>query len=623
MKYIGIDIEAIGLKPFEGTIWMLSITEVGKPPRLYHDCYGFKKLPAAEKKMLADDNICKIIHSSQYDSPYIELVLGVKIRNIWDSELCETVIQGLRISVKKKNVDPNSADGRLLRRHGTALQYVLPRYGFPEPDKSTREGFIDRPLGKKFTAKEIKYAKDDTIYLPKIQKMQEAVMTRDGLLPVGRLENGVSERYHDMKVRGIGFDSDIWREVYEANSLEFKRRMAKLPKDVNNWNSPAQVKDFFRKKGIMIPSFDDLDKVYLASRNKTLGDFIATRELSKSVTAYGANWFEEDFIDSDGRIRCDVTQIINTGRNAMSKPNLQQLPGSGNNDPLRLKVLELVTGDKKKKPQHRRAFVPAPGNVFVIGDFSGQEIGVMAAASGEELWINALLRGDDVHGLTASIVDPADWRNAAERGCCFPKKCKCPGHQKLREPAKIQNFRLAYGGGVESFGEYMGWDSIRASKYIGMHKRAIPTLTRYLYANGEEAKSTGIAYSADPYRRRIVLMGQESWQVRNQGMNYPIQSAGANMLKLAMMSLPWKFPIVLVIHDEIICEVPKAMAKETAMALKAVMEKAASYITSIKGLIRVEPKVQMNIMKDLPESKNGKKTKITDIYGGEFSYIAA
>jgi DNA polymerase I-like protein with 3'-5' exonuclease and polymerase domains len=204
----------------------------------------------------------------------------------------------------------------------------------------------------------------------------------------------------------------------------------------------------------------------------------------------------------------------------------------------------------------------------------------------------------------------------------FPKKCKCPGHQKLREPAKIQNFRLAYGGGVESFAEFMGWETINASRYIGMHKRAIPTLDKYLNMNGRDAQATGIAFSADPYRRRLVLQGQESWQIRNQGMNYPIQSAGANMLKLAMMSLPWQYPIVLVIHDEIICEVPKAMAKETAHALKAVMEKAADYITGIKGLIRVEPKIQMNIMKDLPDSKNGKKTKITDIYGGEFSFAA-
>lgn len=618
MKYVAVDIESKNLKPFGGVVWMLSITEPGKKPIVYHDCYGFKKLPAPIKKMFIDESICKIIHSSQFDVPYVELVLGTKIRNLWDSELCETVILGIKPKIKRKNINAGSADDRLLRKYGTALKYVLPRYGFPEPDKSIREAFIDRPTGKPFTKKEITYAEDDTKYLPKIQQAQEAILTRDSLMEVALMENKVSERYHDMKVRGIGFDARIWRDIYLNNLKEYSSRMSRLPRDVRNWNSPAQVKEYFKRKGIFIPTFDDLDKIYLATRNKTLGDFINTRELSKSISTYGINWFEEDFIDEDGRVRCDVTQIINTGRNSMSNPNLQQLPGNGNNDPLRLKVLELVTGDKKKLPQHRRAFVPAPGNVFVIGDFSGQEIGVMAAASGEELWINALLRGDDVHGLTASIVDSTSWRDAALKDCTFPKKCDCPEHKKLREPAKIQNFRLAYGGGVESFADYMGWDKIAASKYIGMHKRAIPTLTRYLDMNGKDAMSTGISFSADPYRRRRVLSGEEPWQIKNQGMNNPIQSAGANMLKLAMMSLPWKYPIVLVIHDEIICEVPKAMAKETALALKAVMEKAADYITGIKGLVRVEPKIQMNIMKDLPKTKH-----ITQIVGGEHCYLAA
>jgi DNA polymerase I-like protein with 3'-5' exonuclease and polymerase domains len=612
MKYAAIDIEAIGLKPYGGVIWMLSITlPEGKKfkTEVIEDCNGITKLPPHILKILKDENICKVIHSSQYDCPYIELVLGIKIKNIWDTELVQTVINGIRISIKKKNIVPGSTEHELLQRYGTALKWLLPLYGFKEPDKSIRENFIDRPKGKPFTKAEINYAADDTRHLIKIQQAQEHILKREGLLEVALLENKAAERYHDMKVRGIGFDSKIWREVYNENLKEYKLRMAKLPKDVSNWNSPAQVKEYFKRKGIYIETFEDLDKVYLATRNKVLGDFIATRELSKSVSAYGLNWFEEGFIDGDGRIRCDITQIINTGRNAMANPNLQQLPGSGNSDPMRLKVLELVTGGKKKKPQHRRAFVPAPGHCFVRCDFSGQEIGIMAAASGEELWINALLRGEDVHGLTASIVDPTAWAKARLKDCTFPKKCKCPEHKKLREPAKINNFMLAYGGGPQKFAEFTGTDLVAASAYVGAHKRVIPTLTNYLKRNGSDGMATGVSYSASPYRRRRSLMAEESWQIRNQAMNNPIQSAGADMLKLALISIPWDIAVVLVIHDEIICEVPIAQALKSAKVLKTVMEKSADYITGIKGLIKVEPAIQMNIMKDLPEAHSIKEIK--------------
>lgn len=599
MKYIGVDIESVNLNPYGGIIWMLSITE-GNKTKVYHDCYGMKSVPADVKKKLMDESYCKIIHSSQFDAPYIEMNLGIKIRNIWDTELCETVILGVKPNIKKKaeNIKPGSAEDKILQRYGASLAYTLPRYGFPKPNKSIREAFIDRPVGKKFTKQEIEYAEDDTKYLPKLQKAQEYLLTRDNLLEVALLENKVAERYHDMKVRGIGFDGKIWREVYAQTVKDYKERISKLPRTVSNWNSPAQVKAYFKSQGILIPTFDDLDKVYLQTRNKTLGDFIATREYTTAISRYGLNWFDKGFIDPDGRVRCNITQIINTGRNSMSEPNLQQLPGSGNNDPLRLKVLELVTGGSKKMPQHRRAFVPKKGHVFVIGDFSGQEIGVMAAASGEDLWINALLRGEDVHGLTASIINPSEWASGKEKGCTFPKKCKCKGHKKLREPAKINNFMLAYGGGPQRFAEFTGTDLISASAYVGAHKRVIPRLTRYLEINGRDATATGVSYSADPYRRRRVLRGEEEWQIRNQGKNNPIQSAGANMLKLAMVSLPWEFPIVLVIHDEIICEVPKAMAKKCMKVLKTVMEQSADYITGIKGLIKVEPRIAMNIMKD-------------------------
>lgn len=618
MKYIAIDIEAIGLRPHNGTIWMLSVTE-GKKTVVYQDCYGMKSIPAGIKKMLADPKICKIIHSSQYDAPYIELNLGIKIRNIWDTDLCETVILGIKPNIKRKNIDPDSKDGIFMTECSSALLYTLPRYGFKAPDKSVRENFIDRPLGDAFTKKEIKYAEDDTRHLPAIQQAQEYLLKRDSLLEVALLENTVSERYHDMKVRGIGIDKKIWRAISDNQLIDHKKRMAKLPKEVDNWNSEKQVKTYFKNKGILIETYDDLDKVYLQTRNKVLGDFITTRELSKAVSAYGHNWLDEKdgYIDEDGRVRSSFTQIINTGRNSSNSPNLQQLPGNGNNDPLRLRVLEMITGDKKKLPQHRKAFIPKPGHCFVIGDFSGQEIGIMAAASGEELWLNALLRGEDVHGLTAFTINPTEWNKGALKGCTFPKKCKCPKHKELREPAKINNFMLAYGGGPQKFADFIGCDMLTAQAYCGAHKRVIPKLTRYLTKNGQDALATGVSYSADPYRRRRVLRGEEAWQIINQGKNNPIQSAGANMLKLAMVSLPWEFPIVLVIHDEIICEIPMNQALKCANALQSVMEKSADYITGIKGLVKVEPKIQMNLLKDLPSCN-----KLTGIKSAEYSYAA-
>lgn len=570
MKYLALDIETNGLDMYNGLIWMVALHD-GKKVNVYEDCYGkCKPYFAKLKAQLEDPKICKVIHNAAFDAAFIELKTGIRITNIWDTMLCEVVIQGLQIP-------KDSKDQVLAARHSSSLLHTLPRYGFKPPDKSITQNFIARPIGKKFSKEELAYVKYDVQHLIQLQKAQEYLLIRDGQLEVALLENKCVERVAAMKAVGIGWSPTIWKSIADDTVKEFNTRMSKLPKTVNNWNSPKQVKDYFKSQGIMINSFDDLDTAYQQSKNVTLKNFIEARSLSKSVTAYGMNWFTDGYCDSDGRIRSSIQQIINTGRMSMLRPNLQQLPAKG---------------------KHRSAFIPRKGCKFVIGDFSGQEMGVMAACADESIWIDAMLRGDDIHALTASILYKDEWARGYEKGCTFPKKCACPKHKVLREPTKILNFMLAYGGGPTKFAEGTGCTFEEAKLIIRRYRKIVPHVTSWLNYNAKQALKTGVSYSGDPYKRRRVLRGVEDWQIENQGKNNPVQAAGANMLKLAMVSLPKEYAIVLVIHDEVILEVKNAQAVKASKVLKQVMEDSADYITGIKGLIKVTPKISINLTKD-------------------------
>lgn len=599
-RVLAIDIEAIGLRPKGGTIWMLSVTE-GKKTTVYHDCNGLRKqsLPAKLLKDLADPNVLKIIHNAGYDIPYIKLVWGVDVVNVWDTMLAEIVIQGFIPDEQHKYLKPE---------YGAALEFVLPRYGFKTPDKTTRENFINRQIGIPFTKKEVKYAEDDTKNLEAIMRLQMKEIERLDLVAVAKLEMETVRKVVEMRVRGIGFDSDLWREIALINEAEFKRRLSKLPESVGNWNSEKQVKKYFKEQqGIEIDTFKNLYKIYLANPNKMLAKYLYARELHKSVTSYGMNFFgseklnfTDSFVDSDGRIRCGMVQIINSGRFAMNNPNLQQLPGKDIKNQQRQIAMKRIYAQlgERSVPQHRRAFVARPGHSFIIGDFGGQEMGIMAAAALEQAWIDTLLAGNDIHAFTASMLYAGQWENAGEKGCTFPKKCTCPGHQALREPTKILNFMLAYGGGYKKFASDTGMPEFMAKGLVYRYRQVIKATTAWLEKNGADAEATGLSYSADPFRRRRVLKGEESWELINQGKNNPVQSAGANMLKLAMINIPDKYPMCLVIHDEIILEVPDRMTKEASKVLKKVMEDAATYITGIKGLVQVEPRVAKNLYKE-------------------------
>jgi len=354
-----------------------------------------------------------------------------------------------------------------------------------------------------------------------------------------------------------------------------------MPASVTNWNSPAQVKKYFNSVGIPVQSLTDIDEVAEVYKDKTLLQFIELRKKYKNATTYGKSWLEDDIkgktVDADNRVRADFEQIINTGRFSCSHPNLQQLPREG---------------------LQRSAFVPAKGNVFVIGDFSGQELGIMAAGSKEEIWIKAMLRREDIHSLTASLLYTEEWQNGKEKGCTFPKKCSCKEHKRVREHAKTINFAIAYGAGPKNIGGQLKISEKESIRLLNKYKRVVPALTRWLAKNAKESVDTRLSYSADPFRRRRVLRDPEDWMLANIGKNNPVQSCGANMIKLAMISLSSNTPIVLTIHDELVIEVKKANAKKAALELKSIMEKAADYCTGIPGLIEVEPRIAASLLKE-------------------------
>lgn len=571
MTYTAIDIEAIGLHPYKGTIWILSITKNKKTITL-HDCNGKVTYFAAYKKELEDKDVCKIIHNAQYDGSYIQLCTGIQIRNIWDTQIVETVIQGAQIPRGSKNIE-------LIKQHSSALEHTLIRYGFPQPDKTIRENFIDRAKGIAFTKQELNYAGSDTKHLHELQRAQEYILTRDGGLEVALLENKVVEVVIQMKVKGLGVDTVMWNKIADANLKIYNKTLSQLPTGVN-WNSPKQVKNFFFDRGILIQSFTELEAVTRATNDPYLNTFYKARQLYSNTTAYGKKWLldkdGESVVDDDGRIRTDWQQLLSTPRFSTSNPNILALPKEGN---------------------QRRAIVPDKGNVLVIGDYTGQEIGVMAAAAKEDMWIDALLRGESVHSLTASLIFSNEWQQGKERNCKFPFKCDCKLHRSPYERAKVINFMLAYGGGPKKFAEKTGCDDRTARKVVYKHKQVIRKLTRYLDNNAKQAVKTGVAFSADPYKRRMVLKGEEEWQIANQGKNYPIQSAGANMLKLAMISIPEEFPIVLPFHDELVLEVPARKAEKAAKVMRNVMNQSADYITGISGIIKVKPRIALNFMK--------------------------
>lgn len=567
-KMIAVDIETTGLYPVPGSkIYCIAVND-GQRIQLYEQ--PIKYLRA----LLEDKNIIKVIHNASFDCFWLRMVWGIQVRNIWDTRLMEQILLG-------ENLPRSNKDENLRKQLSSSLLYTLERYGLATlENKELGAKFATRDRNKPLSKEEIEYAKNDVRFLLQLQAMQEYRLIKLELTRVANMENALVERVVAMRYRGVGLNVAKWKAIAKANELKLHEALKSLPPDVSNWNSPAQVKKYFNSKGIPVDSLTTIEELVSRYNDPVLKRFIEMRKISSAVSKYGTEWLVDDIkgttVDPDGRIRTDFEQILNTGRFSSSHPNLQQIPREG---------------------EHRSAFVPSKGNVFIIGDFSGQEIGIMAAAAKEEMWIKAMLRREDIHSLTASLIYPEIWKIGREKGCSFPKKCNCKEHRRVREHAKVLNFAIAYGAGPQNIGSQLKLTEKEARRLLHKYKRVVPRLTHWLNKNSAETVKTRFSYSADPFRRRRVLRDPEDWMLRNIGKNNPVQACGANMTKLAMVSLSEESPLVLQVHDELVLDVPKALAKKAAKELKAIMEKAAAYCTGIPNLIEVEPRIATDLRK--------------------------
>lgn len=579
-KIIAIDIETTGLYPiasyqlengkwvFSSKIYCISIND-GKSVDL-------TEKPEQLRSVLENPKILKVIHNASFDCFWLRRVANIRVRNIWDTRLMEQVLLG-------ETLPRSSNDENLRKELSSSLLYTLPRYGLPLlENKSMGAAFATRPVNKPLTSAEKEYAKNDVRYLLHLQALQERRLINLDLMRVANLENRLVEVLVEMRHRGIGFDTKVWKKIAATNHHNYNEILKRLPPTVQNWNSPQQVKKFFNGRGIPIESLTGIEEIADAYNDPILNKFIELRGLYKDVTTYGDSWLEDTVkgttVDPDGRIRTDYEQILNTGRLSSSHPNIQNI---------------------KRDGLHRSAFVAGKGKVFIIADYTSQEIGIAAAASGEEIWIKAILRREDIHSLTGSLLYPDEWRKGTEKGCKFPKQCECKVHKIYRQHAKVMNFAIMYGSGAHQIALKLKMSNNNGLKLLAKYRRVVPKLTRWLENNGKEAIRTRISFSADPFKRRRLLRDPEDWMLKNIGKNNPVQSCGANMLKLAMVSVPDDFPLVHNEHDSLIAEVDnnkKAIA-EGIKVMKGVMEKTADYCTGVPGLIIVEPRVAKNLLK--------------------------
>lgn len=517
-------------------------------------------------------------HNLKFDLKFLKRY-GLNAKQIYDTYICEQI---LTAGTQSRN----------------GLKHVVQRYCSVDIDKSHQKSFT---VGCTLSSPLLQYAALDVAYLPIIMHQQIDLLKEHNLLYIADLENAAVLAFMTMEYNGIGLDIDKWKSqvaIIEQEAKEIELEMNHIvdtddtfvsvrpdsiqlslfgtDENVSNqyrWDSPAATLDIFHCIDSRIISTSDQVLQKLRSKHKLAGLLQQYREKSKKASSFGTSFLSH--IYSDGRIHPSFMQLVSTGRTSCREPNMQQIPADNT---------------------YRNCFISGSDWVFVSGDYSSQELCIIAHGSQDPVFLESLTKGHDLHSVCGELVFGQDWVNAAEEDCAYmagKEKCNCKKHKELRNVVKGINFGLAYGMGPKKLSEQMEIPMQEASDLIDKYFKAFPAIKKFLDSMSKSGVRRGYIETFAPWSRKRWFPEWEpsnmpmaiKARIERQAKNTPIQGTAADMTKHALVlchkyleesNFPAK--LVLTVHDQIDTICHPDYAEDWKQTLQLIMEKAAKYV---------------------------------------------
>jgi len=204
-----------------------------------------------------------------------------------------------------------------------------------------------------------------------------------------------------------------------------------------------------------------------------------------------------------------------------------------------------------------------PNDTILIGaDYPTLELRIATEYMREDNLYKALKEGKDLHTATAQLI--------TGKSDITPEE---------RQQAKICNFGLTYGMGINTLRQYafelynIKWTPEQTKDLYNKFFKAYPNIKKY---HNKVTREVKIVYTALGYP--IIPKGY------SEAINAPIQGTGGEIGRVAIDYLITKHPesinyIINFIHDAIYLEVPIREEAKYKSALKEAMEYAWEYIS--------------------------------------------
>lgn len=384
----------------------------------------------------------------------------------------------------------------------------------------------------------------EEIELPLIPIIDEA--ERWGILVDVKYLEKLSKEYHAELSK---LEHDIWRLAGREFNIGSPKQLGEVLFDEMKLTVKGLKKTAGGARSTRESELEKLKEVH-----PIIAKILDYREFAKLLNTYIDAI--PKLVDQNNRLHSHLNQTgAATGRMSSQNPNLQNIPA-------REGVGERV----------RTAFVATPGHKWIACDYSQIELRVLALLSGDEELERIFKAGEDVHTSVAARVFGVD-----------PDKVT----KDMRRQAKVINFGIIYGMGVNALRTNLGSTREEAQKFYDNYFATFPKIRAYF--ENVIADATRLGYTETFFGRRRYFPGLKSKipfmraMGERMAMNAPLQGTAADIVKIAMVEineqlkkkgLADKIHFILQVHDELIYEVEDSVVKEAELLIKTVMEAA-------------------------------------------------
>ena len=369
-----------------------------------------------------------------------------------------------------------------------------------------------------------------------------------------------------MEKRGVLIDKSYLKTLskdYHKQLSALEKKIYKHAGEEFNINSPKQLGVVLfdklelapknqKKTGTGARSTKESELQKMKDMHPIIKEIFAYRELQKLLSTYIDNIPE--LLDKDNRLHAKFIQTgTTTGRMSSQNPNLQNIP------------IRTELGRKI-----RDAFIVSKGYKLVALDYSQIELRVAAFLSEDEKLIENFREGGDIHTIVASEVFgvPIDKVDS-----------------EMRREAKVINFGIQYGMGVNALKENLGTTRAEAQKYLNEYFKVFSGLSHYMHEIKLDAARLGYTETYFGRKRHFEGINSRIPYIRamaeRMAINAPIQGTQSDIIKIAMAriddylikeNISKDAQLLLQVHDELVYEIKESKVEEISKEIKKIME---------------------------------------------------